>query len=180
MRQSPQRGYTLIELMIVVAIIGILAAVAVFMFTKSTTKAKAAEVDKMFAMLKLKVEQYGAENGGDYDPDGNFADETDFHPTSPAGNKNPQDTVTGRPASWDEIRASNDTTSAYCSYVIVAGDANDNSNIGTIATAFGFTVPAENWFYIVAECDWDNNGSPYSQYFTASNRDGTFKRQDGN
>ena len=51
-----QKGFTLIELMIVVAIIGILAAVAIPAYSNYTKKAKFTEVVQAVSPLKLAVE----------------------------------------------------------------------------------------------------------------------------
>ena len=61
-----QKGFTLIELMIVVAIIGILAAVAIPAYSNYTKKAKFTEIVNSTGALKLAIEDCLAENNGTY------------------------------------------------------------------------------------------------------------------
>lgn len=64
MKRSIQKGFTLIELMIVVAIIGILAAVALPAYQDYTTRAKVSEVIIMAAPAKLAVAETSSTLGG--------------------------------------------------------------------------------------------------------------------
>ncbi len=57
-----QTGFTLIELMIVVAVIGILAAIAIPNYSDYIKRGKAAEATSNLATLRVKMEQYFQDN----------------------------------------------------------------------------------------------------------------------
>ena len=62
-KKGKQKGFTLIELMIVVAIIGVLAAVAIPAYSDYTAKAQVSEAFTLSSSAKQLVALYQAENG---------------------------------------------------------------------------------------------------------------------
>lgn len=62
LKMNKQQGFTLIELMIVVAIIGILASIAMPAYNKYVVRSKLSEVGAALSDARLRQEQFYADN----------------------------------------------------------------------------------------------------------------------
>lgn len=62
-RFKSNEGFSLVELMIVIVIIGVLAAVAVPIYSSNVQKAKMAEADAALGSIRTQLRVYFAENG---------------------------------------------------------------------------------------------------------------------
>jgi general secretion pathway protein G len=66
MRKKIQAGFTLVELLIVVIILAVLAAIIVPQFSSATIDAKEAALDANLARMRSAIELFQAQHGGNY------------------------------------------------------------------------------------------------------------------
>ena len=160
-----QRGITLIELMVAVAILGILAGALVLNFMKPTRKVKTgSEANAVFAELHRGQHQYNLENG--------VYLSAPAHP-DPGGDEKPVDIGT-MPDEWLTLKVQLNQTKLYCQYTIDAGTLDDA--IPTYAEDFGMSQPASNWYTLYATCNADGKDAVNAEYF-ASSVDATLKKK---
>jgi type IV pilus assembly protein PilE len=169
------RGFTLVELMIVVVIIGVLATVAGTSYKKYTNQGRTAEVMAMIAEFRAKEEAYRAEfnvfcsTGGATCATGTT--ETTYFPALGAGEPTPKP-VAGAPLAWGQLGITTTRTQLTCGYVAVAGAANvapTGADGISIFAQFPGSAPPMPWYYIHASCDNDGNAATNAIWTAAFN-----------
>lgn len=154
-RLAAERGFTLIEMMIVVAIMGVLAALGTYGVRKYILEAKKAEAASMITQIRAAEEAYRDETF-EYLGLTSFAV---WHPTStPGGAKYSWGADTAMRANvFDPLGVQPNGVVEY-SYAVVAGTA--GASLPTIPTeqAFAFPAPVGPFYIAMAKADLDNDG----------------------
>jgi len=166
-RRRGEQGFTLLEIMVVVAIVAILAAVVVPSWLRDSRKTKAnSEVGGMFAEIGVKEEQYKIEN--------HVYLSAASCPTAPSSaGVDFQATCVTTGSGWANLRIAPTETKLYCTYAITAGLSTATP---VPPTGFTMTAPATSWWFAVATCDIDGKGGTNTTYFQSS-VDPTIQRQ---
>lgn len=142
-------GFTLVELMMVVAILGILAAIAVPRYISYVYKSKTAEAVGFLSEIKARQESYRADFGEYASPSSSL---TDYYPTgNPTNKPRVWDETTATGKLWSQLGAVPPGRQVLFSYSSLAG------RVGTIAPVPGYTG-SDFWFVSRALGDLDNDG----------------------
>ncbi|MGZ3473463.1 MAG: type IV pilin protein [Polyangiales bacterium] len=174
-RTSRAAGFTLVELMITVAIVGVLAVLATVGYARWTRTAKTGEATSMIAGIKGAQESYRAEALRYLDVSGGNID--NYYPqAAPTDQKAPWNPkACAGTAVCDNFRILNvqADSNVYYRYSTIAGPPD-----GAVRTVDGHTYPAANdpWYVVKARGDLNNNGK--IGQFWSSSFDGTIWSKD--
>ncbi len=164
-----QKGFTLIELMIVVVIVGVLAAVAGVSYRKYSNRSRNVEALAMMGEFRAKEEAYRTEFNAYLST---AAAETNLWPvigSCLAGQVEPcPKAVAGAPAAWTTLGIKPQKTQLYCGYVVIAG-ATGAAASGKGAALLGVAAQPAPWYYIRAECDNSASVAGATEFLTAMN-----------
>jgi prepilin-type N-terminal cleavage/methylation domain-containing protein len=161
MQRASQRGFTLIEMLTVVIIVGVLATLAVYGVRKYILSSKVGEAISMMSSIKSSEEGFKSETFAFLNVSGDFND-SNFYPSQQATNptqrvgKHAWSVSGGGPIEqkWRLLGVQPDGPVLFA-YAIVAGGPGDPiPALPTAKSDFGFpSTPASPFYVAVAKAD---------------------------
>jgi prepilin-type N-terminal cleavage/methylation domain-containing protein len=168
------RGFSLVELMITVAIIAVLTAIALVSFQKYTRKARTTEAYNMLGMIRMRQESYRSEFSQYCNVSGG---NTNYWPT--VADSTSHDWYAGLPDPWTQLGV-RPSGQVYYQYSVVADmPPNAPAIAGAAPADLGYsTLPTQDaWWVAQARGDLNSN-MVYSLFESASFTSGTFRQNE--
>jgi type IV pilus assembly protein PilA len=179
-----ERGFTLVEMMITVAIVGILATLAVFGVSKYMNSSKTGEALQMIGSIKAGQEMYKADMMSYLDVSGaKDISSASFYPGYPPGKKVWAwgDASTPIGANFRLLAVTTDGPVRFVDACAAGGPADKPSAANLGATSVGnwpTAATGQQWYVVNAKGDFDGDGT-MSSYASASFTNQIFADQEG-
>ena len=166
MRAERQVGFTLIEMLMVVAIVVVLGFVAMSAYRRYLASARKSEVMSLFAEIRAREEAYRSEFSA-YASSGTGED--DLWPKLAGASEPKAKDWMPTPGNWSALGVNPGKGQVYCGYSVVAGDAASfAAAAGTRGKAAFATAPTGPWWYATGICDNDGSSAKNATYLTTS------------
>ena len=155
-RTAQQRGFTLVELLAVVVMVGVLATLAVFAVRKYVFVAKASEAYSMITAIRAAEEAYKDETFAYLNVTGAGLQPLYPNATPNMTKWNWQNPAHPLYAQWQRLGVDS-TTAVQFGYAVAAGIGACSVNPGT-QQVFNWPATTEPWYVVVAVGDRDEDG----------------------